>query len=95
MATTTKTYYAKSIWTSTSFLFNAIAAIVAIIAAVLDAKEVIDILPQNWIPYLTAAVSIGNIVIRVFTFRPVAFVAPGNTKPIKVKALHARHTTSE
>jgi hypothetical protein len=74
------TYWAISILSSRTFWVNTAAFVVA----VLSATEVVPIIPARLLPFSTAAVAVVNIYLRTITVRPVAFVAPGETKPIAV-----------
>lgn len=57
----------KPIWMSRTFWFNLFAAGVAI------AESLVDVVPLEWQPYLIAAYSVGNIILRFDTDTAVSF----------------------
>ena len=76
----TVTYYAVSIFSSRTFWANTAALIVG----VLSATDVVPIIPARFLPMSTALVAALNIWLRTITVRPVALIAPGDTKPVEV-----------
>jgi hypothetical protein len=78
-----QTYYAKSIFVSQTFWINLLMALVAI----LQSSDVITILPPKYIPLTTGFIAIANIILRLYTVRPAAIIAPGNTEAVKVESL--------
>lgn len=78
-----QTYFAKSLFSSKTFWFNLLSTLVLI----LQANEVITILPPSSVKYTAAAIAIVNIVLRVMTVRPVAVIAPGDSLPVRVPSL--------
>jgi hypothetical protein len=79
----TVTYRAKSIFISRTFLFNAAAFVVA----ALSLTEVVQIIPASWMKYAMALVAMINVGLRLYSVRPVAMVAPGETKTVQVEKL--------
>jgi len=78
-----QTYFAKSILASKTFWFN----FAALVLALAEAKEFIDVLPAGALKYVPAVVSVVNILLRLGSVRPVAMIAPSETKPIPVKSI--------
>jgi hypothetical protein len=76
----TVTYFAVSLFSSRTFWVNAAALFVAATSL----TEVVTIIPLQWMPLFSALVAIVNVALRLVTVRPVAFIAPGDTKPIQV-----------
>ena len=79
----TRTYVAISLFSSRTFWVNTAALVVG----VLSATEVVTIIPPRFLPTATALVAALNIWLRTVTVRPVALIAPGNTKPVRVASL--------
>jgi hypothetical protein len=79
-AAPTVTYWAVSILNSRTFWVNAATGTVAL----LSATDVVTVIPARWLPLAGALVAALNIVLRLGTVRPVALIAPGETKPIQV-----------
>jgi len=52
--------------------------------AALSLTEVATIIPPRYLPLQLAAVAMVNMWLRTATTRPVAFVAPGQTKVIQL-----------
>jgi hypothetical protein len=77
------TYWAKSIFSSATFWFNAAAFVVAI----LSLTEVITIIPMRFIPFSGAFVAVLNVYLRTMTVRPVALIPLGTVIPVAVKKL--------
>jgi hypothetical protein len=82
-ADATVTYRAKSLFVSKTFLFNAAAFLVA----ALSLTEVVDIIPQGLMKYAMALVAVINVGLRLYSVRPVAMIAPNDTKPVAVEKL--------
>lgn len=80
MAGATRTYYAQSIFVSKTFWIN----LAGIVIAVLQANDVIAVLPPSTLKYTGAVIAVINIVLRFATVRPVALIAPGDSKPVEV-----------
>jgi len=76
----TVTYYAVSLFSSRTFWLNAVALFVAVTSL----TEVVTLVPLRFMPLYSATVAIANMVARFVTVRPVALIAPGDTKPIQV-----------
>jgi len=85
MADETVSYRAKSIFTSKTEIINAITAIVAL----LGSTQLQAMLGPGAFFYMTIGVSVLNMVLRLLTVRPVAFIAPGDSKPVPVAKLPA------
>lgn len=79
----TVTYWAISVFNSRTFWLNTAAALVAI----LSAAEVVTIIPLRFMPLVAAIVAVANLYLRAVTVRPVAFIAPGETKAVVVAKL--------
>lgn len=60
--------------TSKTFWFN----VAAVFLAVLELKEVINIIPVGWMPFVTAAVGAVNVALRMFTKAPITG-SPGHS----------------
>jgi hypothetical protein len=71
---------AKSLFSSKTFWVNAGYAIVSL----LSATDVVTIIPPKLLPLTTAIVAGVNILLRMITVQPVAFVSPGTTVPVLV-----------
>jgi hypothetical protein len=76
-------YRAISIFTSRTFYFNVLAAIVAFLAL----PEVTHVIPSKFMPYILAISAAGNMILRTMTVRPAAFISPGSTKAIAVRRI--------
>lgn len=85
MAEDTVNYRAKSIVVSKTMIFN----VLAIAAAVLASGEFRELLGPNAMVYVVQATAIVNMILRVYSVRHVAFVAPGQTKAVPVQKLTA------
>lgn len=85
MAEETVYYRAKSIFNSSTLYFN----VISLVLTVLGMTEFQKLLTPTQVATLSGTIiPIGNMVIRMFfTNRPVAFIAPGETKPVAVKKL--------
>jgi hypothetical protein len=79
----TVTYYAISLFSSRTFWLNA----AGFLLLVLEATDVITLLPLKALPFVGATVTVLNIFLRYVTVRPVALIAPGTTLPIAVPKL--------
>jgi hypothetical protein len=77
------TYYAISLFSSRTFWLNA----AGFLLLVLEATDVITLLPLKALPFVGATVTVLNIFLRYVTVRPVAIIAPGATVPIQVERL--------
>jgi hypothetical protein len=78
-----QTYFAKSIFNSRTLWVN----LAMFLVAILETNEVIQIIPEWAMNYFVAFATVVNVALRIFSVRPVAFVAPGETKPVEVKSL--------
>lgn len=87
--TRTVEYYAISFFASRTFWFN----VVGIAVAVLSLTEVAEVIPPQYMGLYSAALGIGNMVLRIFTQRPVAMIAPNEVKAVEVKRLGPPHKT--
>jgi hypothetical protein len=76
-------YFAKSIFLSTTFWVN----VGMFIVAALELSEVTAIIPNEWNGAMAAVAALVNLALRFTTVRPVALIAPGETKPVQVKHL--------
>lgn len=75
-------YYAKSAVVSKTVIFNVLAVVVVIA----ELKEVINIIPAGWMPFVTAAVAAINVILRSGTVRPISWsIKPGEAKPVPVQ----------
>ncbi len=74
---------AKSILLSKVFWAN----VVAIIAGMLEAKDVIDVLPNAVLPYLASIVAVINIVLRTITTQPVEVRLPKRVYDTRQKSV--------
>lgn len=81
--TETRTYYAISLFSSRTFWFNA----ANFLLAVLSLTEVATLIPQRFLSLQLAVVGIVNVWLRTVTVRPVAIIAPGETKAVVVQKL--------
>jgi hypothetical protein len=79
----TQTYYAKSVLLSKTIWINAAVAILAL----LEVREIIDVLPAGWLRYVPAVVAVLNILMRPLAVRPVAMIKPGETQAVVVESL--------
>jgi len=73
-------YWAVSILTSRTAPFAGLTLLLGI----LSLPEVLALIPLRAMPLLLAAVGIVNLILRTLTVRPVAFIAPGETKAVAV-----------
>jgi hypothetical protein len=69
---------AKSIFVSKTFWFNAITMVIAM----LEATDVINVLPPNTMKYVAAFIAAGNIVLRRITDTPVRVMAPNTVMTV-------------
>lgn len=77
-------YTAKSFAVSKTLIFN----VVALVLAVLGMTELQDLLTPSQVALITGTViPIGNMILRVYSVRPLAFVKPGQTKVVQVEKL--------
>jgi hypothetical protein len=83
-------YHAVSILTSRTILLNmtglAIMLLPPLIEVLSDA-QVRVLIPARWMPLFTVVILASNAVLRTITVRPVAFIAPGETKIVDVPKL--------
>ena len=77
------TYWAVSVFSSRTFWLNAVMLLVG----VLSATEVLTIIPPRLQPMASALVAVLNIILRIATVRPVAFIAPGETQQVLVNKI--------
>lgn len=85
-----QTYFAKSIFSSATFWVNA----GMFFLAALELTEVTTIIPNEWNGAIGAVAALVNLALRFKTTRPVAMIAPGNTKAVQVKSLPQRRSQS-
>lgn len=83
MAEETVYYRAKSIAISKTAIFNALA----IAAALLGSEELKSLLGPQALKIALSVVAMINMVLRVYSVRPVAFVMPNKTKAVPVEKL--------
>jgi hypothetical protein len=76
----TVTYFAVSLFSSRTFWLNTAAFLVAVSSL----TDVVTIIPVRFLPLLSAVVAMANVALRLATVRPVALIAPGDSKPIQV-----------
>jgi len=76
----TRTYWAISVLSSRTFWWNAANGL----SALLSLSEINVLIPARFVPVQLAIVAGVNLYLRTVTVRPVAFIAPGETKPIAV-----------
>jgi hypothetical protein len=76
----TRTYYAISLFSSRTFWWNAANGLLAL----LSLSEINVLIPPRFVPLQLAVVAMVNLYLRTVTVRPVAIIAPGDTKPITV-----------
>lgn len=81
----TVNYRAKSVLTSKTEVVNAIMALVAL----LGSSQISAMLGPGAFVYVTIAVAVLNMILRLLTVRPVAMIMPGETKPVAVPKLAA------
>jgi hypothetical protein len=80
----TQVYYARSAYSDPQNIASAITLILAILAL----PEVAALIPAKYVPAILAVSSVVNLFLRTaVTVRPVANVAPGQTKPVLVPTL--------
>ena len=65
----------KSILLSKTFWFN----VAAILLALMEAQEIINVFPPHWLKYFTAVIAAINIVFRTITRQPVEARLPRRT----------------
>jgi len=76
----TVTYWAVSILTSRTAQFAGFT----ILLGILSLPEVLALIPLRYMPLLLACVGVINLILRKLTVRPVALIAPGETKAVAV-----------
>jgi len=76
----TVTYWAVSVFSSRTMWFNA----ANLVLAALSLTEVATLIPPRFLPLQLAAVAFINMWLRQATVRPVALIAPGETKAVAV-----------
>lgn len=77
-------YFAISILSSRTFWFGA----ATFLAGLLALPEVAALIPLRYLPALLSVVGFVVMYLRTATTRPVAFIAPGATKAVKVQKLN-------
>lgn len=77
------TYWAISVLNSKT----AWMAVLTIITGLLALPEVVAIVPLRFLPIITMIVGVANFCLRLVTERPVAFIAPGTSKPVEVEKI--------
>lgn len=82
-----QTYFAKSIFVSKTFWVN----VGSLIVGASELVEFTDLLTDKQLQIFTAVVALVNLALRLYTTRPVAFMAPGETKPVQVESLPISH----
>ena len=78
-----RTYVAQSIFVSKTFWATAAALLIAI----LEQQNVINVIPPAVMPYVSAVLAVANVALRFSSVRPVAMVAPGSVKAVEVPML--------
>lgn len=78
-----QTYYAKSIFSSSTFWVN----LGMFIVAVLELSEVTALIPNDWNGAMAAVAAVVNMALRFHSVRPVALIAPGETMAVTVATL--------
>ena len=73
-------YWAISLFSSRTFWWNAANFLIA----ALSLTEVVTLIPPRFLSLQAAIVALINVYLRTVTTRPVALIAPGETKPIAV-----------
>jgi hypothetical protein len=81
-----KTYFAKSILVSKTFWVN----VALIIAALAEQADFINVLPGNVGAAFIQIAAVVNIVLRIYSVRPVAMIAPSEIKPVDVPNAEGR-----
>jgi hypothetical protein len=76
-------YRAKSMVISRTMIVNAIAFIVALLAE----PTYVAVLPPVLLPVIAIVLPPLNLYLRTIAVRPVAFIKPGDTKPVPVEKL--------
>ena len=76
-------YSAISMFSSRTMWFNTANFIVA----ALSMTEVVTLIPQKYLPLQAIVVAVINIWLRTITVRPVALIAPGESKAVEVAKL--------
>ncbi len=76
----TVTYWAISVLSSRTVWFNSANFLVA----ALSLTEVVTLIPPRFLSLQAAVVALINVYLRTVTTRPVALIAPGETKPVAV-----------
>jgi hypothetical protein len=74
------TYWAVSVLQSRT----AWMAVGTVVVGVLALPDVVAVIPLRFLPFVFAIIGAVNFVLRLNTVRPVAFIPPGETKPIEV-----------
>lgn len=84
MAEDKVTYRAKSVVSSKLIWTN----ILGLVVGAAGLPQFGQVLPPQATEIVTAVLPIANILLRIFgTTRPVAFIAPGDSKPVSVEKL--------
>lgn len=79
-----QTYYARSMFSDPQNIASALSTLVGILAL----PEVTAIIPVEYMPAILAFSGALSLVLRTaYGVRPVAAIAPGNTKAVQVKSL--------
>ena len=60
---------AKPIWTSKTFVLNALALTLLILGVLVDSADLLQ-LPSPWVVYLTVATTLLNVIARFYTVQP-------------------------
>jgi predicted CDP-diglyceride synthetase/phosphatidate cytidylyltransferase len=81
--TPTVRYFAVSVLSSRTMWF----AVLTFLAGVLALPEFVALIPVRYTPVLLMIGALVQLWLRSATVRPVAFVAPGETKVIEVAKL--------
>lgn len=78
---------AVSILNSRTFWLNAGALLIVIgpaMVQVLSAEEVRSVIPAKFMPAVQAVLAAINILLRIATVRPVAFIGSGDVKVVPI-----------
>jgi hypothetical protein len=78
---------AVSVLNSRTVWLNMMALLIVVgpaIVQVLSSEDVVAVIPARFMPAVQAALATLNIVLRIATVRPVAFIAAGDVKVIPI-----------
>lgn len=77
-------YFAKSALVSKTLWFN----IVALIVAAAQSKDILALLPPKYLGVTAAIITLGNMILRFNSVRPIAFLTPRDTVGVPVPNLY-------